>query len=306
MMKTTRLDYRGHAGQLMAFVSVILTFFMLAQCACQKGVTTTSAKDTRSPVKPDVTPVKKPKPQPPKIALPTTLDLKDLDADEKKVLHSVLKDQFDPCGKPVSFLKSLMAKKPCKRALEMGKFVVDLVTKGFSKKQITVALLKKLKQTASKAVFDLTDSPSLGDPKSKWVIVEFTDFQCPYCKQVATSLKALAKKYKAVLYIKHFPLTDIHAAAKPAAIASVAAHRQGKFWAFSKVLFDNQEKITDATIPKFAKKAGLDMARFKKDLKDPKLKAIVTRDMKEGERAGERAGVFPLKDVATDGEPAGP
>ena len=120
---------------------------MLAQCACQKGVSkggaesapktskTATVKDTKTSVK-----------AAPKVVLPSSLDLKDLDVDERKLLHSVLKDQFDPCGKPISFLKSLMEKTPCKRAVEMGTFVVDLVTKGFGKKQITVSLLKKLKQ----------------------------------------------------------------------------------------------------------------------------------------------------------------
>ena len=103
---------------------------------------------------------------------------------------------------------------------------------------------------------------------------------------MAKPLKKLAAKYGAALYIKHYPLTDIHPAAEAAAMATVAAHRQGKFWALYGLLFDNQDAITDATVLKFAKRAGLDMKRFNKDLKDPAVKARVTQDVKEGDRAG--------------------
>jgi glutaredoxin len=207
-----------------------------------------------------------------------------LDAYELADLEGVLKEQFDPCGKPISFRESLATKGPCERAIKMGNFVVDLIAKGLSKKMIVLEYHKELKRLASRFEFTLAGSPYIGDLKSKNVIVEFTDFQCPHCERVSQPLKKLALKYGAVLYVKHLPL-QIHPAARDAAKASLAAHAQGKFWEVYGMFFKNQDALAKDTIRQFVKKAGVDMKRFDKDVVSKGLETLIKRDEQEADMA---------------------
>ena len=112
----------------------------------------------------------------------------------------------------------------------------------------------------------LGNSPVLGKADAPVVVVEFSDFQCPYCGRLQPDLKALLEKNpdKVKLVFKHFPL-DFHQNARPAAIAAMAAQEQGKFWQLHDVLFQNQATLDASKLDDFAKQAGLDVARFKKD-----------------------------------------
>lgn len=89
------------------------------------------------------------------------------------------------------------------------------------------------------------------------------------------------------LVFKNFPLRN-HKFAWPAAIAALAANKQGKFWELHDQLYENYNRLSDQKIREIAQQVGLDMEKFDKDLKDPKLKAIVERDFQEGARAGVR------------------
>lgn len=222
--------------------------------------------------------------------LPKSVDPKDLDADERALLAGVLHEQFDPCGGSRSFYDSLASAAPCERAQHLAAKLVALTAEGLSKRQLTQALLSELSRTKAKAVFTLDGRPPLGDPsKARHVIVEFTDFQCPYCRGAAPQVEAAAKKHGAVLYVKHMPLPQ-HAAARPAARVAVAAARQGKFWAVYDALFAHQDALLgeDATkaAVKIAVDAGADAAKLAEALKDPAADALIKADEAEGDAAG--------------------
>ena len=86
------------------------------------------------------------------------------------------------------------------------------------------------------------------------------------------------------LVIKHFPLS-IHDYARKAAIAALAAGKQGKFWEAHEKLFANQNDLNDAKVEAIAGELGLDMEKFKKDLQDPAIASIIDRDMNDGLKA---------------------
>ena len=86
------------------------------------------------------------------------------------------------------------------------------------------------------------------------------------------------------LVIKHFPL-QIHDYAKKAAIAALAAGKQGKFWEAHEKLFANQNDLNDAKVEAIAGELSLDMEKFKKDLQDPAIASVVDRDMNDGLKA---------------------
>lgn len=89
------------------------------------------------------------------------------------------------------------------------------------------------------------------------------------------------------LVFKNFPLRN-HKFAWPAAIAALAANKQGKFWELHDQLYENYNRLSDQKIREIAQQVGLDMEKFDKDMKAPELKAIVERDFQEGARAGVR------------------
>jgi protein-disulfide isomerase len=133
------------------------------------------------------------------------------------------------------------------------------------------------------------DSPIMGKADAPVALVEFSDFQCPYCARVVPDLKALLDKYpdKVKLVYKHFPL-DFHQNARPAAIATMAAQEQGKFWQYHDVLFQNQSALDGAKLEEYAKQAGLDVARFKKDFEAKKAEydKRVAADLQLGAQSG--------------------
>jgi protein-disulfide isomerase len=126
-----------------------------------------------------------------------------------------------------------------------------------------------------------------GPADARITLVEFSDFECPYCsaavKQVDTIMAAYPKDVK--LIYKQFPLS-MHPHAELAAEASLAAREQGKFWEMYDVLFKNFRQLSRTNIVAMAKEIGLDEEKFKSDLDSGKYKAIVVKDLADGEAAG--------------------
>ena len=90
------------------------------------------------------------------------------------------------------------------------------------------------------------------------------------------------------LVFKNFPLTRIHKFAMDAAVASMAANQQGKFWEFHDELFKNYNNLNAEKFDELAQAAGLDMKQFNQDRQNPALAAMVQRDLKDGVEAGVR------------------
>ena len=142
-------------------------------------------------------------------------------------------------------------------------------------------------------------SPTYGN--GKLLLVEFSDFQCPYCASARTNLKTFVDRYpdRVSLIYKHFPLTQIHAEALPAAKASWAAQQQGKFWDYHNVLFDQQKTLNDETYGAIAKTLNLDIAKFNRDRTSPQATRAIEADQKLGESLGIEGTPF----MVFNGEP---
>jgi len=136
---------------------------------------------------------------------------------------------------------------------------------------------------------NIQGAPFLGPENAPVVIVAFSDFECPYCSTVGALFdEVLAKHPKEVkIVFKQFPLT-MHKQAQSAALASLAAHRQGKFWAYHDLLFENQKSLSEAKYTELAKKLKLDLDRFNKDYKAPVNQQALQRDMADAQLAGVR------------------
>lgn len=111
------------------------------------------------------------------------------------------------------------------------------------------------------------DSPITSSIESKVLLVEFSDFQCPYCAQAHKTLKKFMAKHQneVTLVYKHLPLSEIHPQAIAAATAAWAAQQQGQFWPYEDALFTNQKLLGEGFYLDTAKKLSLDIDKFQKD-----------------------------------------
>jgi protein-disulfide isomerase len=129
------------------------------------------------------------------------------------------------------------------------------------------------------------DLPAFGPEDAKVTVVEFSDFQCPYCSRAAEAVGQIKEKYsdKARFVFRQFPLS-FHAEAHLAAEASLAAHAQGKFWPFHDLLFANQSALGRPELEGYAEKAGLDMNKFKAALDNKSFSQQVDDDLALGKK----------------------
>ncbi len=130
----------------------------------------------------------------------------------------------------------------------------------------------------------LMDASSWGDStKAKVTIVEYSDFECPYCARAAALIDEVVAPYgdKVLRIFRHFPL-PMHERARDAAKSAECARRQGKFWAAHHRLFANQRALTAENLASYMSEAGLDMEKYRLCLADESVGAIIDRDMADG------------------------
>ncbi len=120
-------------------------------------------------------------------------------------------------------------------------------------------------------------------------IVEFSDFQCPYCSRLQPILREVLKTYpkEVKLVFKDFPLS-FHKQAKNAAKAARASGEQGKYWEMHDLIFANYDKLTEEMFTEFASQLGLDTKKFTADYSGTKYDGLIKDDMSLGQRVGVR------------------
>ena len=139
-------------------------------------------------------------------------------------------------------------------------------------------------------VFASTDAklpPALGPLPAKVLVTVFSDFQCPVCRRSADATAQIAEEFPGEVRVEFWqhPLAN-HPRAEGAAVASLAAHRQGKFWEYHDEVFRNQNAIDPASLDRYAVDLGLDLGRFKNDCASPELHARAKSEAAAAERLG--------------------
>ncbi len=151
------------------------------------------------------------------------------------------------------------------------------------RKQAERGRIGKVLVTYRKQIFENPQSPITGNPKGDVTIVEFFDYQCPYCKQVmGRLLKTVADDGKIRLVFKEWPILGPNSMF--AARAALAAHRQGKYFKYHEVVMGFKGKLTQEAVFVLAKSIGLDTKQLAKDMNDPKIRKIIARNFKLAER----------------------
>ncbi|MDP2789819.1 MAG: thioredoxin domain-containing protein [bacterium] len=137
---------------------------------------------------------------------------------------------------------------------------------------------------------ETADDPYLGPAEAKVIVVEFIDFQCPFCKQVYPMVRELAAQYgnRVKFILRDFPLNDIHPEAQAAAEASGCAFEQGndKFWAYHDKLYQNQELLNAATYTAIASQVNLNEQKFATCMSSGARKSEILGDLADGAAIG--------------------
>ncbi len=131
------------------------------------------------------------------------------------------------------------------------------------------------------------DGPSFGPASAKVTVVEYSDFECPFCSRAAAVVQKLKKNYadRVRFVFRQFPL-PMHPNAGLASEAVLEAHQQGKFWELHDKLFENQRALDRQSIEGYAQQLGLNMPRFKKALDDGTHRSAIAADQALGEQIG--------------------
>jgi protein-disulfide isomerase len=133
------------------------------------------------------------------------------------------------------------------------------------------------------------DARSSAPAPARTTIVVYSDFQCPYCAQLAPSLRRLQNEsidgIDTTVEFRNFPLS-IHPQAQLAHQAAMAARLQGRFWEMHDLLFSQQDHAQRADVIAYAKRLGLDVARFERDLDSEAVKQLIAADVAEGNQIG--------------------
>lgn len=137
------------------------------------------------------------------------------------------------------------------------------------------------------AAVDADDDPVKGNKDAVVQIIEFSDFQCPYCKRNVDIMKQIQEEYgdKVAIVFRDFPLS-FHDKAQKAAEASECAHEQNKYWEYHDYLFDNQQALAVDDLKKAAEKLGLDTKKFNECLDTDRYKEEIEKDVEAGQLVG--------------------
>ena len=139
-----------------------------------------------------------------------------------------------------------------------------------------------------RATLNNEGAPSIGDANAPITLVEFSDFQCPYCKGFVSTINRLKESHGKQVRIvyRQYPIPSLHPSAIKAAEASLCANEQGKFWELHDLMFAEQDKLTVSELKEKAARLKLNKSKFDNCMDIGRYVEQVQNDMKEGQRAG--------------------
>ncbi len=221
------------------------------------------------------------------------VDLQGLAAAQKTTVLKILRAQGCTCGCSMKLAQCRIDDPSCSYSTGLAAAIIDAVKQGKSESEAIAAADATRwahPQAAGKVLDDpisipVAGSPATGGAKAPITIVEFSDFQCPYCIAATPEIHALLKAYpqQVRLIFKEYPLEN-HSHAFTAATAALAAHKQGKFWAMHDAMFDRRD-LSKQSLIDIAKTQGLDVPRFEKDMESKEVRDAIAKDVADGDKA---------------------
>ncbi len=212
---------------------------------------------------------------------------------QKTKVLKLLRENGCTCGCGMKMAECRMKDPNCGYSKNLAALIVTSIKQGKTDAQ-TMAAVKDSQWGKDHSLtledpvtIPVADAPVRGPGNARITLVEFSDFQCPFCVAATPQLDVLLKAYpsQVKLIFKEFPL-DSHSQAALAAAAALAAHKQGKFWQLHDAMFSLQGNLSRQRIIALAKGIGLDMNRFQADLDSAEIKRAVAKEISEGEHIG--------------------
>jgi len=224
------------------------------------------------------------------------VDLSGLTAAQKATALELLRTLDCSCACGMKVAECRIKDPNCSYSHGLAGVIVDAIRRGKSRQEALAAADKSRwahppgmsgKLLEDPIVIPVNGAPAIGPSNAQITLVEFSDFQCPYCAQAFRALKEVLNAYPedVRLIFKQFPL-DTHSQAALAAAAGLAANKQGKFWEMHDRMFQHRTDLSRRTLLALAGEIGLDMRRFQADLDSPELHRAVNRDLQDGLEAG--------------------
>jgi protein-disulfide isomerase len=218
------------------------------------------------------------------------VDLSGLSPAQKKVALEALREYPCLCGCGLKIAECRVKDTACGDSRAFAAIVVKAVKEGKDPEEaLRDSDRAKLRAAASRVLGDpvtipIQGAPAKGPAGARITVVEFSDFECPYCSAAAAKVETVLKAYPndVRLVYKQFPLPS-HPHARMAAAAALAAQAQGKFWPMHDKLFGRKAPLTPDSISAMAVEIGLDMARFRADMQSAQILKTIDQDVADGE-----------------------
>lgn len=215
------------------------------------------------------------------------VDTHEFTAREKHEFSEYVSQLPAPCKDvAVPIAQCVQEKRACAACLPAAQAIAKAVREGMAREQVEAMYKQRFDPGSSRAI-PLGGSPSRGPEDAAVVIVEFADFECPFCQKMAPELDALwdKRKDKVRFVYKFMPLT-MHPHGEEAARAAIAAQLQGKFWEMHHQLFANGEHLEEPDLEAYAKAVGLDVEKFKADMHSKAVDDRLAADKKLADDLG--------------------
>jgi protein-disulfide isomerase len=216
------------------------------------------------------------------------VDWKGLTGAKKTAALGIMQSEACSCGCGFKIAECRVKDSACGVSKSMAASVVKDTLAGKSAEAIKAELQRAAAEGPpvldEPVTISTAGDPVIGPATAKITVVEFSDFQCPYCSKAVAEMKEVMRQMpkEVKLIYKQFPL-DSHSQAQFGAEASLAAQAQGKFWEMHDLLYAGFPDLSRNRVMGYARQLGLDMKRFTAEVDSHKYKARVAAEEKEGE-----------------------
>lgn len=206
-----------------------------------------------------------------------------------------MNEESCPCACRMNIAECRNKDPQCTVSIGLGKRIVSLAGQGKDEDTIKFILKTETQERPTqipqiptqRVEVSADDDPSKGPADAPVTIIEFSDYQCPFCKKVEATINQIIETYgdKIRFVYRDFPL-GFHQYAQKAAEASECADEQGKFWEYHDKLFENQQAINIENMKRWARDLNLDPDKFDDCLDSGKYASEVQKDLQDGQAAG--------------------
>jgi protein-disulfide isomerase len=211
---------------------------------------------------------------------------------ERHTWWQLVSQLYAPCAdQAVSLAQCVREQRPCAACLPGARLLATQIRAGASASDAQAAYAVRFGPDVKK--IDAVDAPARGPEGAPVQIVVWSDYECPACKRAMPLIDAVFERHSPSVRLVHrfYPLKS-HKRSDPAARAAFAAKQQGRYWEMERLLFESQPAFEDQELLGYAKRLGLDLARFQADMASDRAGEVIARDRAEADRDGLKGTPF--------------